>query len=106
MRIVKILSNQIDPNDEMIYKWIVHIFDMEKYDVLMKENREIESLVAKAQRENMRNAFTATVLAGVDAEIRNRLEALITTNKQLWIESWQPRNMNLSRATKKSSSPA
>jgi len=48
-----------------------------------KENREIESLVAKAQRENMRNAFTATVLAGVDAETRNRLEALITTNKQL-----------------------
>lgn len=33
VRTVKILSNQIDPNDEMIYKWIVHIFDMEKYDV-------------------------------------------------------------------------
>ena len=71
---------ELDPNDEITYKYIVHTFNLDAYNKVLTENEEIERLIASAQRASMRNAFANAVLANVDIDTRARLELL--TNKQ------------------------
>ena len=71
---------ELDPNDELTYKYIVHAFNLDEYNKVLAENEEIERLIAGAQRASMRNAFANAVLANVDIDTRARLELL--TNKQ------------------------
>ena len=71
---------ELDPNDELTYKYIVHAFNLDEYNKVLAENEEIERLIAGAQRTSMRNAFADAVLANVGTNTRARLELL--TNKQ------------------------
>ena len=71
---------ELDPNDELTYKYIVHAFNLDAYNKVLTENEEIERLIAGAQRASMRNAFANAVLANVDTDTRMQLELL--TNKQ------------------------
>ena len=71
---------ELDPNDELTYKYIVHAFNLDAYNKLLTENEEIERLIAGSQRASMRNAFANAVLANVDTDTRARLELL--TNNQ------------------------
>mgnify|MGYP006054216393 CR=1 FL=1 len=71
---------ELDPNDELTYKYIVHAFTLDAYNKLLTENEEIERLIAVSQRASMRNAFANAVLANVDTDTRARLELL--TNNQ------------------------
>lgn len=79
-RVHAVKPAELDPNDELTYKYIVHAFNLDAYNKVLTENEEIERLIAGAQRASMRNAFANAVLANVDTDTRARLELL--TNKQ------------------------
>lgn len=79
-RVHAVKPAELDPNDELTYKYIVHAFNLDAYNKVLTENEEIERLIAGAQRASMRNAFANAVLANVDTDTRTRLELLI--NKQ------------------------
>jgi len=79
-RVHAVKPAELDPNDELTYKYIVHAFNIDAYNKLLTENEEIERLIAGAQRARMRNAFANAVLVNIDTDTRARLELLI--NKQ------------------------
>ena len=65
---------EIEPNSDLEYKWIVHAFNLEEYLLTMARNKEIETMVSKASRGNMRRTFAESILAGVDPEQRKAIE--------------------------------
>ena len=79
-KVYSVKPAELDPNDELTYKYIVHAFNLDEYNKVLAENEEIERLIAGAQRASMRNAFANAVLANVDINTRARIELL--TNKQ------------------------
>ena len=79
-RVLAVKPAEVDPNDELTYKYIVHAFNLDAYNKILTENEEIERLIANAQRISMRNTFANAVLANLDTNTRARLELL--TNKQ------------------------
>lgn len=79
-RVLAVKPAEVDPNDELTYKYIVHAFNLDAYNKILTENEEIERLIANAQRISMRNAFANSILVNVDETTRNRLNTL--TNQQ------------------------
>lgn len=68
---------EIDPSGDMEYSWVIGIVDMNAYQANKDENLKIETLVAQAQRNNMRNSFANNVLSMIDPDKRTEIEAII-----------------------------
>lgn len=81
----------IDPNDTMVFGWVIAVVDLTEYSKNMEKNQEIETLVSQAQRKNMRNSFAQNVLAMVDPDKRREIEAVINTKTIQGIEAPTPK---------------
>jgi hypothetical protein len=68
---------EIDPSGDLEYAWVIGIVDMGAYQANKDENLKIETLVAQAQRNNMRNSFANNVLSMIDPDKRTEIEAII-----------------------------
>ena len=68
---------EIDPSGDMEYSWVIGIVDMEAHQANKDKNLKIETLVAQAQRNNMRNSFANNVLSMIDPDKRTEIEAII-----------------------------
>lgn len=52
----------IEPDDDVEYRWVVAKVDMKPYQENMRRNAEINALLAKAKKQNMRDAFREVAL--------------------------------------------
>lgn len=66
----------IQPDSDVVYKWVVAKVDLEPYGKLLTRNKEIEDAVADAYKANLRKSFAERILGDLPAEQRNRLLAL------------------------------
>jgi hypothetical protein len=58
---------EIEPDDNVEYRWIVAKVDTEPYRENMRRNAEINTLLAKAKKQNMRDAFREVALRSLGA---------------------------------------
>lgn len=69
---------EIEPNDNVAYKWVFGKVDTTNYYENLKKNEEIEGIVSSAYKKSLRAQFSQLLLAGTDAETQLRLQDLIT----------------------------
>lgn len=72
---------QIEPNSSMQYKWIAAKIDLGSHFLNMSKNAEIEDVIAKSYKRNLKSQFKALMLADVAPEDQQLLLAALGEQK-------------------------
>lgn len=72
---------QIEPNSAMQYKWIAAKIDMTSHLLNMSKNAEIEDVIAKSYKRNLKSQFKSLMLADVAPEDQQLLLAALGETK-------------------------
>jgi len=70
-------SVELEPNDDICYKWVVSKLDLTDYAATMQRNSQILAACAAAYKRNMRKSFAERILGDMDSEDRDQLLKLI-----------------------------
>lgn len=68
---------EIEPNQSVKYSWVIDRVDQEEYDKQMDINKELETTVNKAYKQNVKNQFRQLVLGTIDTEAAAKINMLL-----------------------------
>lgn len=82
VRIVEVHDGlDIQPNEEIQYKWLLGIVDFSYADKLKADKEEVEKTLATSYRNNARNQFKQLLLSSMDEEARTKLLSVLGEQK-------------------------
>ncbi len=82
VRVVEVhTSAQIEPNSSMQFKWIVAKIDLTNHLFNMSKNTEIENVITKSYKRNLKSQFKSLMLADVAPEDQQLLLAALGETK-------------------------
>ena len=67
----------IQPNDQIEYKWVVQKLNLAPYFYLLDRNRRLQATVADAYKRNLRKSFAERILGDLEEGPRKQLAALL-----------------------------
>lgn len=68
---------EIEPNQSIKYSWVIDRVDQEEYEKQMDINKELETTVNKAYKQNVKNQFRQLVLGSIDTEAAAKINMLL-----------------------------
>lgn len=71
---------QIEPNSDILYKWVVAKLDVTAYQQNVERNTIIESTLTTTYRKSARRAFAQAMLSNATAEDRAKLQGVLGTS--------------------------
>lgn len=71
---------QIEPNSEILYKWVVAKLDVTAYQQNVERNTIIESTLTTTYRKSARRAFALAMLSNATAEDQAKLQGVLGTS--------------------------
>lgn len=74
---------QIEPNSDILYKWVVAKLDVTAYQQNVERNAIIESTLTTTYRKSARRAFAQTMLSNATAEDQAKLQGVLGTSTLL-----------------------
>lgn len=84
VKVVKVDAEaKIEPNSDIVYKWIIGRVDMDAYQATLKRNADLEALVAEASRNHMRRSFRQVVLDSLENGTRDKVLALVSSTSAI-----------------------
>ena len=71
---------QIEPNSDILYKWVVAKLDVTAYQQNVERNTIIESTLTTTYRKSARRAFAQAMLSNATAEDQAKLQGVLGTS--------------------------
>ena len=71
---------QIEPNSDILYKWVVAKLDVTAYQQNVERNTIIESTLTPTYRKSARRAFAQAMLSNATAEDQAKLQGVLGTS--------------------------
>lgn len=76
-RVAEVHNNvMIEPNEDLIYKWIVTRLNLDMYHDLMKRNAQLQQTIAESYKKNVRSSFKQQILGALPPEEAQQIQAL------------------------------